>query len=47
MKVNPTMTTAKVGASPMKSDTMYPMMPPRAKPARRARTKGTWRVITM
>ena len=46
MKVKPTMTTAKVGASPMKSDTSQPMIPPSAKPASRAHPKGTLRVIT-
>lgn len=46
MKVNPTMTTAKVGASPMNKDTSQPMIPPRAKPARRAHAKGTFSVMT-
>ena len=46
MNVKPTITTAKVGASPMKRDTMNPMIPPRAKPTRSAQPNGTCRAMT-
>ena len=46
MNVKPTMTTAKVGASPMNSDTRYPMSAATAIPASKAQPKGTCRVPT-